>query len=391
MTKVTMSARRTAPAAHAPSDVAPPLAEARLAPPRVPRAVVVRPRIRTALDAGADSVLTLVGAPAGYGKTTAVRTWCAGQDAKLAWVTVGADLNDANRLWTYVATAVDRLRPGLGQPAMRRMRVGGVPIEQAVDELMNALGGYGERVIIVLDDLQEVTDLECLASIDHALLNAPENVRVIVVTRIDPTLGLARLRAAQELTELRASELAFTPGRRTPCSSIDSASSWAMSRSTPFSSARRDGPRRSSSPASGCGPSTIPPMPCPASAATSASSPTTSAPRSSRRSTTTVAPSSRVSPCSASSRRSCATRCSIAATRPRSWSRSSRRNLFVSRLGRGDWFSIHALFADYARAQLEASDPGATARIHRRAAQWLREQGRPMEAIGHASAAGEHG
>ncbi len=82
--------------------------------------------------------------------------------------------------WTYVATAVNRLRAGLGQPALRRIRVGGVPIEQADDESMNALAGYGERVIRVLDELQEVTDLECLASIDHALLTAPANVRVIV-------------------------------------------------------------------------------------------------------------------------------------------------------------------------------------------------------------------
>ena len=201
---------RTAAATNAPPDVAPPLAEAKLAPPRLSRNVVVRPRVLEALDAGADSVLTLVGAPAGYGKTTAVRTWCAGQDAKLAWVTVGADLKDANRLWRYVATAVDRIRAGLGQPALRRLSVGGMPIEQAIDEVMNALGRYGEPVILVLDDLQEVTDLECLASIDHALLNTPANVRVIVVTRIDPALGLARLRAAQELTELRASELAFT-------------------------------------------------------------------------------------------------------------------------------------------------------------------------------------
>ena len=65
-------------------------------------------------------------------------------------------------------------------------------------------------------------------------------------------------------------------------------------------------------------------------------------------------------------------------------------NLFVSRLERDDWFRIHQLFAEYAQAQLEASDPGASSRIHLRAATWLRAQGRPIEAIAHASAAGEH-
>ena len=62
----------------------------------------------------------------------------------------------------------------------------------------------------MLDDLHTVTERDCLTSIDHALLHVPENVRVIVSTRIDPEIGLPRLRAAQQLTELRASDLAFT-------------------------------------------------------------------------------------------------------------------------------------------------------------------------------------
>ena len=65
-------------------------------------------------------------------------------------------------------------------------------------------------------------------------------------------------------------------------------------------------------------------------------------------------------------------------------------NFFVTHLEHGDWFRIHPLFAAYARAQLESSDPGAEPRIHMRAATWLRAQGRPLEAIAHASAAGEH-
>ena len=120
---------REAGAADTPPDVAPPLVEAKLAAPRVRRGVVVRPRLLQALDAGGGAVLTLVGAPAGYGKTTAVRMWCATQDAALAWVTLDAGDNDPSRMWTYVATAVDRIRAGLGQPALRRLGVGGSPIE----------------------------------------------------------------------------------------------------------------------------------------------------------------------------------------------------------------------------------------------------------------------
>jgi ATP/maltotriose-dependent transcriptional regulator MalT len=92
----------------------PPLAEAKLAVPSVRHGVVDRPRVRRALDAGRAASLTLVAAPAGYGKTTAVRAWCANVDGALAWVTLDAGDDDPARLWRYVATAVDRARPGLG-------------------------------------------------------------------------------------------------------------------------------------------------------------------------------------------------------------------------------------------------------------------------------------
>jgi hypothetical protein len=105
------------------------------------------------------------------------RMWCATQEAALAWVTLDAGDNDPSQMWTYVATAVDRIRAGLGQPALRRLGVGGSQTEAAVDELMNALGRYGEPVILVLDDLHAITDLDCLATIDHAPPRAGERAR----------------------------------------------------------------------------------------------------------------------------------------------------------------------------------------------------------------------
>jgi LuxR family maltose regulon positive regulatory protein len=178
----------------------------------VRRGVVNRPRIGRALDAGGDAALTLVAASAGYGKTTAVRAWCASLDAAVAWVTLDAGDNDPVRLWTYVAAAVDRVRPGLGRGALQRLSVPGSPIENAVDELMNAAAAFGSTLVIVVGDLHTVTDGECLSSIDHALAHLPATARVVLLTRADPTLELARLRAGGALAELRASELAFTAG-----------------------------------------------------------------------------------------------------------------------------------------------------------------------------------
>ena len=89
--------RRT-PAGFSDAETLPPLVEAKLAVPSVRHGVVDRPRIRVALDAGGDAALTLVAAPAGYGKTTAVRSWCESFDAALAWVTLDAGDNDPVRL-----------------------------------------------------------------------------------------------------------------------------------------------------------------------------------------------------------------------------------------------------------------------------------------------------
>ncbi len=144
-----------------------PLATAKLAPPVLRPEVINRPRIARSLAAGPGS-LALVVAPAGYGKTTAVRAWCAEHGAPLAWVTLDPADNDPVRLWAYVATAVDGVREGLGRTALQRLRVPGASIEAVVDELMNGVAAFGHEVVVVLDELETVTDPACLASIDHA-------------------------------------------------------------------------------------------------------------------------------------------------------------------------------------------------------------------------------
>ena len=188
----------------------PPLVEAKLQPPGAGGDQVKRSRILRALDGGEGASLTLVAAPAGYGKTTAVRAWCESREGAFAWVTLDEGDNDPVRLWTYVATAVDRVRQGLGRGALQRLSVAGSPIELAVDELMNAIATYSAGLVLVLDDLHTATDRECLASIDFALGHLPATARLVVITRADPALGLARLRARNALVELRADELAFT-------------------------------------------------------------------------------------------------------------------------------------------------------------------------------------
>jgi LuxR family transcriptional regulator, maltose regulon positive regulatory protein len=145
-----------------------PLAEAKLAAPRQRPGLVDRPRIMQTLDAGVDAALTLVAAPPGFGKSTAVRAWCETRGELLAWVTLDSRDNDPVRLWTYIATAVDRIRPGLGRRTLGQIGET-ADISGPLDELLNRIAGSGSELVIVLDDLQTVTDPETLASIDYAV------------------------------------------------------------------------------------------------------------------------------------------------------------------------------------------------------------------------------
>ena len=106
-----------------------------------------------------------------------MRAWCESRAGALAWVTLDEGDNDPVRLWTYVATAVDRVRQGLGRGALQSLSVPGSSVEHAVDELMNAIASYGTEMALVLDDLQTVTDRECLSSIGFAVKHLPSNAR----------------------------------------------------------------------------------------------------------------------------------------------------------------------------------------------------------------------
>ncbi|MGZ4331279.1 MAG: LuxR C-terminal-related transcriptional regulator [Solirubrobacteraceae bacterium] len=372
------------------TDPPPPLVEAKLAVPSVRRAMVERPRVRRALDAGREASLTLVAAPAGYGKTTAVRDWCASLDAALAWVVLDAGDNDPALLWRYVATAADRVRPGLGRGALRRLGVAGSPVEAAVDELLNGVAALGTELVIVLDDLHAVTSQECLASIDYALAHLPPNTHVVLVTRVDRALRLARLRAAGDLAEVRAADLAFTTAEahellvglghltlgaeeidvlveRTEGwpAALVLAWLWLRTVDDPAGAVRAFG-----------GDNRF--------VADYLSSEVLAALDQDARAFLHGA---------AVLGEFTAELCDGVLDRTDSAARLAElehSNLFVSRLERGGWFRIHPLFAEYARAQLAALEPGAPMRIHRRAAEWLRARGLPVEAVGHAAAAGDH-
>ena len=178
--------------------------------PRAQPVILRRPRLLRSLDRDRAAALTLVDAPAGYGKTMLLRSWCAEQSRAVAWVTLDAADEDPVRLWTYVASAVDRVGEGLGRPALARLAVPGARVELAVDALLNGLVAYARPLAIVLDDLHLLGSEASFRSLEHAVERLPDNVRLLAATRSDPPIRLARLRARGALSEIRVRELAFT-------------------------------------------------------------------------------------------------------------------------------------------------------------------------------------
>ncbi len=370
------------------SDLSAPLVEAKLSAPSVRPDVVDRRRIMQALEDSADALLTVFEAPAGYGKSTAIRSWCATQDAGLMWVTLDPLDDDPTRLWTYIATAVERIRPGLARPVLQRLEVPGSPVEHAVDELLTILGRRRKPAILVLDDLHTVTDHDSLASIDHALHSMPDNVRVFIGTRVDPPLAIPRMRAAQQLTELRASDLAFTVdeaqillvehgGLELTSEEVAAlvqrtqgwpamlvlARIWLRGVDDPASAVSRFGGEQRF-------------------VVDYLSTEVLAALDDERRGFLQgIAVLGQFTPAL----------CDAALDRTGSGAMIDdleHSGLFVSRLEQGDWSRIHPLFAEYAQLELEAAEPGAAARIHDNAARWLASRW-PIDAIAHASAAGE--
>jgi ATP/maltotriose-dependent transcriptional regulator MalT len=185
--------------------------EPKLMLPRVHPGMLRRARLHDMLDRDPGAALTMINATVGYGKTTLLRSWCIERPESVIWMTLDAADDDPVRLWTHLATAVERLsEDGLGRSALMCLAVRGATIEAAVDELMNGLVAYGQPVTIVLDDLHTVRSERSFRSIAYAIEGLPANARVFASTRSDPAISLARLRARGALVEIRSRELAFT-------------------------------------------------------------------------------------------------------------------------------------------------------------------------------------
>ncbi|MCW5858160.1 MAG: hypothetical protein KIS63_07725, partial [Caldilineales bacterium] len=206
-----------------------------LPPPRP--GAVLRPRLIERLDAGlaAGHKLTLVSAPAGFGKTTLVSEWVgraggatpplpaggatpplpaggATPPLPVAWLSLDAGDNDLARFLTYLIAALQTVGAEIGAgvlPALQAPQP--PPIEPLLTTLLNELVAVRQEFILVLDDYHLVEAQAVDQVLAFVLAHLPPQMHVVIATREDPNLPLARLRARGQLTELRAADLRFTP------------------------------------------------------------------------------------------------------------------------------------------------------------------------------------
>jgi len=172
--------------------------------------MVSRSRLTERLNVGMKSRLTLIVAPAGWGKTTLLSAWHA-QAGRIAWVSLDVGDNDPVRFWTYVITALNRLHPGVGDVALTVLRSPQTPpIESVLTLLLNALATLPGEIIVVLDDYHLIQTQSIHDALTFLLDHLPSSLHLVIASRLDPPLPLALLRARDALTELRVADLRFT-------------------------------------------------------------------------------------------------------------------------------------------------------------------------------------
>ncbi|SOD74888.1 LuxR family maltose regulon positive regulatory protein [Jatrophihabitans sp. GAS493] len=187
-----------------------PLVETKLHIPQSRPTTVPRPHLLERLSHGAESRLILISAPAGFGKTTLLAEWMTDRtDLRVAWVSLEANDQHEPEFWSYVVTALHRAVPVVGSTSLALLK-SGASLEAVLTTLVNELSTAPEQIILVLDDYHLVDGPDLQVGMAFLLDHLPAQAHLVISSRADPALPLARLRARGELLEVRAADLRFT-------------------------------------------------------------------------------------------------------------------------------------------------------------------------------------
>ena len=369
------------------------LAATKLHIPGVRPELVARQALVDELVASTGRRLSLIEAPAGYGKTTLLAEWRSSpaESREYAWLSLDEGDSDPVRFWSGVMDALRRIERGLGEATLSALATRNVDLlDVALPLLVNDLAALPRPTVLVLDDYQTVRGDPVHRSVDFLLRHLPPRLHLVIATRIAPPLSLARLRAAGEMVELRASDLRFSEAeaadllRRTvglELSDDDVSRLHARTEGWPaglylagLSLRGREDPSRFIASFAGDDRHIVDYL----SAEVLADQP----------------PELRAFLLRTSILdRLCGPLCDAVAEiegSARLLERIERRNLFLIPLDTTrTWYRYHRLLGELLRHELELSDPAAIADLHRRASDWHLREGSVPEAIEHAQAAGE--
>jgi len=193
-----------------------PVLKTKLYMPPMPSEMVRRPRLVEQLKEGLSRKLILISAPAGFGKTTLLSECFGSGEAPVGWVSLDADDNDPSRFWAYFISAVQRLYPGLGEAAMGMIDSPQLPtydtlLTELINEMPDCGDSPGQPVVIVLDDYNAIDEKSIHKGVAFLVDRMPAQLHLVISTRVDPPLPLARFRASGQLCEIRTGDLRFTP------------------------------------------------------------------------------------------------------------------------------------------------------------------------------------
>ncbi|MEO0770246.1 MAG: NACHT domain-containing protein [Cyanobacteria bacterium J06649_4] len=173
---------------------------------------VHRPRLLERLSGGLPDRLTLISAAAGFGKTTLISQWIADCDVDVAWLSLDDADNDPIRFLTYLIAACQKIQPHLGDNVIAALLTAQPPpIESLLTRLLNEVTELQRKIVLVLDDYHVIHSKSVNSALTFLLEHLPAHLHLIISTRADPALPIARLRARNQLNEIRAADLRFAP------------------------------------------------------------------------------------------------------------------------------------------------------------------------------------
>ena len=177
---------------------------------------VPRSRLIERLNEGLTGKLSLISAPAGFGKTSLISEWVHGCHLPAAWISLDEGDSDPARFIAYLTAALQKIKTGFGERILDALQSPQpLPSESLLPALLNEITTISDHFILILDDFHSVDSQAVVQTLAFLLDHLPPQMHVVIATREDPSLPLSRLRARAELTELRSSDLRFTPAEAT--------------------------------------------------------------------------------------------------------------------------------------------------------------------------------